>query len=105
MVVILDGCASTTPVREHMFYFEVICFPRGVHEQVLLRQGVIGIKVKIMREHDPTGKFGPKKPLPDAINIMEAKEEPVLAVPQSVCRIKKAPEMVCFYLGDSLVDS
>ena len=27
--------------------------------------GVLGIKVKIMLPHDPTGKSGPKKPLPD----------------------------------------
>merc|ERR1712204_167170 len=32
---------------------------------VLLRQGVLGIKVKIMLPWDPTGKMGPKKPLPD----------------------------------------
>eukprot|EP01147_Barroeca_monosierra_P002889 gene2889-5711_t len=33
---------------------------------VPLRQGVLGIKVKIMRPHDPTGKIGPKTKLPDA---------------------------------------
>ncbi len=35
---------------------------------VHLRQGVLGIKVKIMLPHDPTGKSGPKKPLPDQVN-------------------------------------
>merc|ERR1712063_4032 len=29
---------------------------------VLLRQGVLGIKVKIMLPHDPSGKNGPKTP-------------------------------------------
>ena len=29
--------------------------------------GVLGIKVKIMLPHDPTGKSGPKKPLPDQV--------------------------------------
>merc|ERR1712217_885999 len=29
---------------------------------VLLRQGVIGLKVKIMLPHDPSGKVGPKTP-------------------------------------------
>jgi small subunit ribosomal protein S3e len=57
---------------------------------VLLRQGVIGIKVKIMRDFDPTGKTGPKTPLPDAINILEAKEEDVPTAPHSVCKIKEA---------------
>merc|ERR1712134_158404 len=41
---------------------------------VLLRQGVIGIKVKIMRDHDKTGKLGPNKRLPDQVDVLEAKE-------------------------------
>jgi small subunit ribosomal protein S3e len=46
---------------------------------VLLRQGVLGIKVKIMRGSDPEGKAGPQKSLPDAVTIIEPKEEqPVL---------------------------
>ncbi|XP_049521195.1 40S ribosomal protein S3 isoform X1 [Dermacentor silvarum] len=43
---------------------------------VLLRQGVLGIKVKIMLPCDPNGKLGPKKPLPDHVSIMEPKKEP-----------------------------
>ncbi|KAJ3300333.1 40S ribosomal protein S3 [Borealophlyctis nickersoniae] len=42
---------------------------------VLLRQGVLGIKVKIMLDQDPTGKTGPKTPLPDTVTILEPKEE------------------------------
>jgi small subunit ribosomal protein S3e len=61
---------------------------------VLLRQGVIGIKVKIMRDHDPTGKLGPKNPLPDAIEILESKEAPVPAQPHSVPKNRAPPEMV-----------
>lgn len=34
---------------------------------VLLRQGVLGIKVKIMKGHDPEGRTGPSKPLPDVV--------------------------------------
>ena len=30
--------------------------------------GVLGIKVKIMLPHDPTGKQGPKTPLPDQVS-------------------------------------
>ncbi|MFS8031530.1 putative ribosomal protein S3 domain superfamily [Helianthus anomalus] len=37
---------------------------------VLLRQGVLGIKVKIMLDWDPTGKLGPKTPLPDNVVII-----------------------------------
>ncbi|RKP04259.1 hypothetical protein CXG81DRAFT_8572 [Caulochytrium protostelioides] len=42
---------------------------------VLLRQGVLGVKVKIMLPHDPKGKIGPSKPLPDAVVIHEPKVE------------------------------
>lgn len=42
---------------------------------VLLRQGVLGIKVKIMRGSDPEGKSGPQKSLPDSVTIIEPKEE------------------------------
>merc|ERR1712234_14741 len=42
---------------------------------VLLRQGVLGIKVKIMLPWDPTGKIGPRRPLPDHVSIVEPKEE------------------------------
>lgn len=44
--------------------------------------GVLGIKVKIMLPWDPTGKNGPKKPLPDNVNVVEPKEE-VIPVPTS----------------------
>eukprot|EP00307_Rebecca_sp_RCC1486_P007612 CAMPEP_0119414350 /NCGR_PEP_ID=MMETSP1335-20130426/6833_1 /TAXON_ID=259385 /ORGANISM="Chrysoculter rhomboideus, Strain RCC1486" /LENGTH=221 /DNA_ID=CAMNT_0007439225 /DNA_START=43 /DNA_END=708 /DNA_ORIENTATION=+ len=43
---------------------------------VSMRQGMIGIRVSIMLPHDPTGKTGPKKPLPDKVIVHEPKEEP-----------------------------
>ncbi|KAJ3211596.1 40S ribosomal protein S3 [Clydaea vesicula] len=44
-----------------------------------MRQGVLGVKVKIMLESDPSGKAGPKKPLPDNVTILDPKEdEPVV---------------------------
>jgi small subunit ribosomal protein S3e len=42
---------------------------------VLLRQGVLGIKVAIMLPHDPTGRNGVKTPMPDVITVLEPKEE------------------------------
>jgi ribosomal protein uS3 len=48
---------------------------------VLMRQGVLGIKVAIMLPHDPEGKRGPKTPLSDIIKIIEPKEEEVIAEP------------------------
>merc|ERR1711982_293104 len=57
---------SGDPVND---YVDAAC------RHVLLRQGVLGIKVKIMLPFDPTGKTGPKKPLPDNVSIVEPKEE------------------------------
>lgn len=42
---------------------------------VLMRQGVLGVKVAIMLPHDPTGVIGPKKALSDIVTILEPKEE------------------------------
>lgn len=50
---------------------------------VLLRQGVLGIKVKIMRGSDPEGKSGPQKSLPDSVTIIEPKEEQPVMQPMS----------------------
>jgi len=50
---------------------------------VLLRQGVLGIKVKIMLPYDPNGKIGPKKPLPDNVTVIEPKEEQIYEQPDT----------------------
>ncbi|CAI5466830.1 unnamed protein product [Closterium sp. Yama58-4] len=42
---------------------------------VMLRQGVLGIKVKIMLPHDATGKAGVVRPLPDQVTIHTPKDE------------------------------
>merc|ERR1711909_203740 len=52
---------------------------RHVH----LRQGVLGIKVKIMLPWDPSGKNGPRTPLPDHVSIVEPKDEAPPAQPWS----------------------
>lgn len=41
---------------------------------VQLRQGILGVKVKIMLPHDPQGKDGPTIPLPDNVIVKEPKE-------------------------------
>ncbi|KAL4090026.1 hypothetical protein QTP88_024933 [Uroleucon formosanum] len=58
---------------------------------VLLRQGVLGIKVKIMLPWDQSGKLGPKKPLPDNVSVAEPKEEILPIAPTS--DIKSKPEV------------
>ena len=42
---------------------------------VLLRQGVLGLKVKIMLDWDPQGITGPKRPLPDQVTFSDPKED------------------------------
>lgn len=46
---------------------------------ILLKQGVLGIKVQIMLSHDPAGKIGPKTPLSDVVIIHEPKVRIVAA--------------------------
>merc|ERR1712006_37385 len=46
---------------------------------VLLRQGVLGIKVNIMLPFDPSGKNGPAKPMPDKVTVHEPKEDVIVA--------------------------
>jgi small subunit ribosomal protein S3e len=48
-----------------------------------LRQGVLGIKVKIMLDNDPTGRNGPKAPLPDVVTILEPKDENAILEPSA----------------------
>lgn len=47
-------------------------------------QGVLGIKVKIMLDWDPTGKLGPKTPLPDNVIIHMPKDDVVVLPPKEV---------------------
>lgn len=44
---------------------------------------MLGIKVKIMLPWDPTGKIGPRRPLPDHVSIVEPKDEVPPAHPYS----------------------
>uniref|UniRef100_A0A7E4V773 40S ribosomal protein S3 n=1 Tax=Panagrellus redivivus TaxID=6233 RepID=A0A7E4V773_PANRE len=50
---------------------------------VELRQGVLGVKVRIMLPHDPKGQLGPKNPLPDNITIKEPRDEVLPLAPYS----------------------
>merc|ERR1712080_487581 len=72
---------------------------------VLLRQGVLGIKVRIMLPWDVTGKLGPRKPLPDHVSIIEPKEESIPDIPESQQKESKAPVpgAAPIYSGDATV--
>jgi len=59
---------------------------------VLLRQGVLGIKVKIMKGYDPEGQLGPRKPLPDSVTIVEPPVDKVIGEPTSEQREPAIPQ-------------
>lgn len=63
---------------------------------VLMRQGVIGIKVSIMLPHDPKGLQGPKIPLDDVVTILEPKEEvmPVPVVSSPIPMMVPPPDVI-----------
>jgi small subunit ribosomal protein S3e len=58
---------------------------------VMLRQGVLGIKVQIMLPQDPLGKTGPKKSLADVVTILEPKDDSTPNVPRSAYSKDEAP--------------
>ncbi|EIW65734.1 40S ribosomal protein S3 [Tremella mesenterica] len=66
---------------------------------VLLRQGVLGIKVKIMRPFDPEGRMGPAKNLPDAVTMVDPKPEGIIEIrsehkePQGIPPPQPQPEI------------
>ncbi|XP_042393129.1 40S ribosomal protein S3-3-like [Zingiber officinale] len=72
--------SSGQPVKEYI---------DSAVRHVLLRQGVLGIKVKIMLDWDPMGKPGPTTPLPDLVTSHPPKDEeeymrPAVLVPAEI---------------------
>ena len=41
---------------------------------VMMKQGILGVKVQIMLPNDPRGINGPKIPLSDVVTILEPKD-------------------------------
>jgi small subunit ribosomal protein S3e len=69
----------------------VLDFIDTATRHVLLRQGVLGIKVKIMRDPAADSKPGaPKSSLPDFVNIHPPKEETAVAEPNVIVYTKPA---------------
>ena len=61
---------------------------------VLMKQGVLGIKVKIMQGWDPEGRVGRPFPLPDAVTILEPKDEEPITAPMSESRNQPPAETI-----------
>ncbi|KAK6147644.1 hypothetical protein DH2020_018556 [Rehmannia glutinosa] len=71
--------SSGQPVKEYI---------DSAVRHVLLRQGVLGIKVKIMLDWDPKGKQGPTTPLPDLVTIHPPKEEELFIRPTTTLPVE-----------------
>ena len=69
--------------RRHRRLLPLACDKRASPDlqvrHVMMRQGMLGVKVKIMLPQDPEGKLGPKNPLSDIVTILEPKDEPDVA--------------------------
>jgi len=63
---------------------------------VLLKSGVLGIKVAIMLPWDPTGKTGPKTPLPDVVKVLKPKKDD-LVISQTVPPVAAPPPVAPVY--------
>jgi len=50
---------------------------------VLMKQGVLGVRVAIMLPYNPQSKFGPKKPQPDVVQVLEPKDDEVRTFAQT----------------------
>lgn len=62
-----DGFLISTGEPKNIYINEAV-------RHVAMRQGMLGVKVRIMMAHDPEGKMGPKTPMPDQIIVREPKE-------------------------------
>ncbi|KAJ1940799.1 ribosomal protein S3 [Linderina pennispora] len=76
---------SGNPAKEYIDY---------AVRHVDMKQGVLGIKVKIMLDWDPTGRVGPKNPLPDLVTILsnDKEDEQVITGPVSESKLPVAAE-------------
>jgi len=53
----------------------------AAYRNLELKSGVLGIKVRIMLPWDPSGKNGPRDPLPDVVKVLEPKTDNIPVVP------------------------
>ena len=75
--IVITNCNAFTPLSNSIFNE----LPQHISEyvdtavrHVMMRQGILGVKVSIMLPHDPKGIIGPKSLLSDVITILEPKE-------------------------------
>lgn len=59
-------------------------YVRQTIRHVMLKQGIIGVCVKIMLAHDPTGRDGPSRVLSDVVTVAVPKDEDIAPIPAQV---------------------
>lgn len=74
--------------------FPVTYYVDTAVRHVYLKQGVMGVRVSIMLPHDPSGKNGPKQPLPDIVTILDAPKEEEVPEPKALGRTVPEPAPV-----------
>lgn len=52
-----------------------VVFQDYATRHVMMRQGMMGVRVRIMLPHDPEGRLGPKTRLADVVDILQPKED------------------------------
>lgn len=52
-----------------------VVFQDYATRHVMMRQGIMGVRVRIMLPHDPEGRTGPKTRLSDVVDILQPKED------------------------------
>lgn len=61
-----------------------VVFKDTATKHVLLRSGVVGIKVVIMLPYDESGRMGPNVPLPDVVRVFDPKDEDEVPAPAAI---------------------
>ena len=69
--------------------YPTVTYVDKASRHVLLRQGVLGLCVKIMLPHDPSGRIGPKIAQPDVVKVYDPKEEEHHGAPHGVAAATK----------------
>jgi ribosomal protein S3 len=60
---------------DFLFLFFTSDYVETAVRHVMMKQGILGVKVSIMLPHDPKGIVGPKTLLSDVITILEPKDQ------------------------------
>jgi small subunit ribosomal protein S3e len=67
-----------------------VVFQDYATRHVMMRQGIMGVRVKVMLPYDPEGIIGPKIRLSDVVEILQPKEEQPVRAPAHAAHQQQA---------------